>query len=435
VESMSLAGSTASAVAPVPAATSLASSLTTAPTISQVVIAQSTGRISWNVLDTAGVTSSTLSIDGTAVSGVLGPFTAPSGVNFSAPLGSLADGLHLYTITAVNGAGLSSTLSDSFIIGTAVGPGPTISQATVTVATDTIAWTATDPDGVVSSTLAIDGNSITPVIGPVGTPTTANFSASLGVLSVGSYTYTLTATDTLNNTTTRSGVFTLDSKAGIGPTISPPVVSEARARMSWNALDSTGVTSTTLSIDGTAVSQIAGPFTAPSGVNFSAPLESLAAGSHTYTITAINGLDSSSTLSGTFSLAAPTTYDPMISQVVIAQSRGRISWNVFSPNPIRTSTLQIDGATIGSVIGPFAAPSGVNFSASLAGIAAGSHTYRITATDSLGRQSVVLATLNLTASVGAAQNAVFSNLAASTLDNSAKMAWIHDLGGLTDDLT
>jgi large repetitive protein len=388
--------------------------------------------MSWNVLDTAGVTSSTLAIDGTAVSGVLGPYKATSGVNFSGAIGSLSDGLHLYTITATNGAGLTSTLSDTFVVGTIAGPGPTISQATITISTDTIAWTATDSEGVVSSTLKIDGRSITPIIGPIGT-TTANFSASLGVLSIGSYTYTITATDTVNNTTTRTGTFTLDSKAGIGPTISTPVVSEAKARMSWNALDSTGVTSTTLSIDGTTVSQIAGPFTATSGVNFSAPLNSLAAGTHTYTITAVNGLDASSTLSGDFTLTGTTTYDPMISMVVVSSSKGRISWNVFDTNTIRNSTLQIDGVTIGGVIGPFAASTGVNFSASLSGISAGSHNYRITATDSLGRQSVLLANFNLAAAASAAQTAVFSNLAESAIDSSAKVDWTYDLGGLAGD--
>ena len=115
----------------------------------------------------------------------------------------------------------------------------------------------------------------------------------------------------------------------------------------------------------------------------------------------------------------------MLSQVVISQVRSRISWNVLSPNTIVSSAIQIDGVTVASVSGPFAASSGVNFSVALGSLVAGSHSYRITATDNLGRQSALLANFNLTAAtsaaVAAAQNAVFSSLADSTLANSAKV--------------
>ena len=119
----------------------------------------------------------------------------------------------------------------------------------------------------------------------------------------------------------------------------------------------------------------------------------------------------------------------MISQVAIAQANGRISWNVFDPNGVAGATLQIDGVNVANVIGPFTASSGVNFSAPLGSLAAGAHTYRITATDNLGRQSSLLANFNLT---GATQNAVFSSLADSALASSAKAARMFDLGGLTD---
>ncbi len=213
-------------------------------------------------------------------------------------------------------------------------------------------------------------------------------------------------------------------------------MSQSKARISWNAFDTSGVTASTISIDGFPVSNVSGPFTASSGVNFSAPLDSLLAGTHTYSITGFDGLGSQETITSTFTLTATTTYDPMISQVAIAQARGRISWNVLSPNTIVSSTLQIDGITVANVSGPFTASSGVNFSAALGALAAGNHTYRITATDNLGRQSAALANFNLTAAtataLGATQNAVFSSLADSALANSAKASWMFDLGGLTD---
>jgi large repetitive protein len=402
------------------------------PTIGSIVVSQSSGRVSWNVLDSTAITVSTLVIDGTSIPYVLGPFTATSGVNFSGPLTLLAAGDHTLTITATDKANATASVTQTFTIAP-TGPGPVISSVVVDPSTATITWNAADASGVTGSTLTIDGVAITPV-GPVGTPTSADFHASLGLLNAGVHTVTITATNTLNVPSTLNANFILDSQTSVGPTVSQVVVSESKARISWNAVDTTGVTSSTLSIDGNVVSSVAGPFTAGSGVNFSAPLNSLAAGSHSYTITAFDGIGSKGTASGVFTLSTTTTFDPMIGSVVISQLRGRISWNVFSPNTISRSTLQIDGVTIGSVIGPFAASSGVNFSASLAGLAAGNHTYRITATDTLGRQSAVLANFSVTAAVGSAvratQNAVFSGLGGSAAANSAKVDWTLDLGGV-----
>jgi hypothetical protein len=399
------------------------------PTIGNVVVSQSTGRISWNVLASTTISFSTLSVDNVSIPYVSGPFTAASGVNFSAPLTILAAGAHTLTITATDKANATASLTQPFTI-TPTGPGPVISSVVVSASTDTITWNAADLSGVAGSTLKIDGVSITPV-GPIGTPASADFSASLGLLNAGPHTLVITATNTLNQVSVLNTNFILDSNTSVGPTISQVVASEAKARISWNAFDTSGVTGNALSIDGNAVSNISGPFSAASGVNFSAPLDSLAAGLHTYAITSFDGLGSQRTASGTFTLLATTTYDPMISMVVIAQARARISWNVFSPNTVVGSTLQIDGVIVGNVLGPFAASSGVNFSAPLASLAAGGHTYRITATDNLGRVSAVVANFNLaaptSASAGALRNAVFSSIAESALANSAKADWMVDI--------
>ncbi len=286
-----------------------------------------------------------------------------------------------------------------------------------------------------SSTLTIDQHDV-PVTGPGGIPTSADFSASLGLLNAGPHTFTITATDTLNNVSTLTANFTLDTQTSVGPTLGQVAVSESKARISWNAVDMTGVTGSTVSIDGFPVANVSGPFTAASGVNFSAPLDSLLAGLHTYSITAFSGLGSQATTGGTFTLAATTTYDPMISQVVVSSATGRMSWNVLGPNAIAGSTLQIDGVTAANVAGPFTAASGVNFSGPLGSVAVGSHSYRITATDTLGRQSAVAGNFDFTgassAAAGAAQNALFAGIGDSALTNSAKADWLLDLGALAD---
>ena len=44
---------------------------------------------------------------------------------------------------------------------------------------------------------------------------------------------------------------------------------------------------------------------------------------------------------------------PTISQVAIAQVRGRMSWNVSDPDGVAGSTLAIDGAAVSGITGPF----------------------------------------------------------------------------------
>ena len=94
----------------------------TGPLISQVAVSQAKGRISWNCFDTQGVKSSSIQIDGKAAANVYGPYKASSGVNFSAPLSSMAAGPHTYTITATDGAGNVSTLTGSFTWGSSRRP-------------------------------------------------------------------------------------------------------------------------------------------------------------------------------------------------------------------------------------------------------------------------------------------------------------------------
>ncbi len=407
------------------------------PTINLVTVSQSLGVITWQAVDPTGVRSSTLSIDGTAVSGVTGPFPSPSGVYFSGPLGSLSDGTHTLRITATDNVNVTSTFSENFdITGATADPPPVISNISVSGPLDTITWNVADSSGVASSTLTIDSHTVA-VTGPSGTPTSADFSASLGLLNAGPHSFTITATDTLANVSTLTASFTLATQTSVGPTIQNVVVSESKAVITWNAVDPTGVTGSTISIDGFPVANIFGPFTAASGVNFAAPLDSLLPGTHSYTITGFDGLGSQATVNGSFNLASTTTFDPMIRQVVVSQAKGVITWNVLSPNTITSSAIAIDGTTVTGVSGPFATSSGVNFSAPLGSLAAGSHSYRIAATDNLGRQAASLANFNLTAptavaAAGAAQNSVFSSLADSPLGNSAKLDWLFD-GSAMDD--
>ncbi len=176
---------------------------------------------------------------------------------------------------------------------TTTSTGPTISGVVtaVTGANPVVTWTLDDSAGIASTTFTVNGKNV-PVFGPYGSKTHANYAAAIAGLNlaVGSHSFVIQATDSALTPISAqySGSFTLVTAVTTGPTINQVVVSQARGKISWNATDPAGVKSSTLTIDGKAVSGVAGPFAAASGVNFSAPLGSLGVGDHTYAITVVD---------------------------------------------------------------------------------------------------------------------------------------------------
>ena len=69
-------------------------------------------------------------------------------------------------------------------------------------------------------------------------------------------------------------------------------------------------------VDGTVIAPINGPY---SGVNYSCPIGTWAAGGHAYTITSTDSLGGSSSSSGTFTVIAPIVVPPSITNVVVAE--------------------------------------------------------------------------------------------------------------------
>jgi hypothetical protein len=283
------------------------------PVIGSVVAAEATPqngklesneklKITWATTSSLGIASQTLAIDGTKIKPINGPY---GGLYYSCPIGKYGVGSYSYTITATDSNGVSSSSTGIFNVVTAANTGPTISQATVSQAKGKISWNAVDSDGVAGSTLQIDGKAVSNVGGPYTAASGVNFSASYGALAAGNHTYTITATDKLGNSSQYTGSFTLVTNPG--PTISSVVVSQAKGKISWNAADPDGVASSTLKIDGISVPNVGGPYTAISGVNFSASYGSLASGNHTYTITATDKAGNVSTFSGSFTLSASSS--------------------------------------------------------------------------------------------------------------------------------
>ncbi len=172
------------------------------PTISHVVASQ--GVLTWNAVDSGGVESSGLTVDGAAVTTVEGPYAAPTGLNYAWPYGnssaagiSLASGTHSYVITATGNDGNASQYAGTFTVGSDTGP--TISEVVVSAAQGVITWNAAAAAGVASSSLTIDGTAVKNVYGPYTAPPGVNYSGAYGTLSSGSHTYVITATDDAGN--------------------------------------------------------------------------------------------------------------------------------------------------------------------------------------------------------------------------------------------
>ncbi len=123
-----------------------------------------------------------------------------------------------------------------------------------------------------------------------------------------------------------SGAASASSDASAGPTIGQVVISQATGRMSWNVSGATPLATSTLQIDGTTVSDVAGPFNASSGgVNFSASIDSLATGLHSYTIAATDTAGDTSSATDTFTISdtVAATSTPTIRNVVVLTDDGQ----------------------------------------------------------------------------------------------------------------
>jgi hypothetical protein len=363
------------------------------PAISDVSVVASDGLMTWNVVDAQGVASSTLTLNGAAIAAVYGPYRAASGVNYAGVFGRLTAGTYSYVITAVNGAGVTRTATDTFTV-TAENTGcPTIRDDTVVAIAGVITWNAFDPDGIASTSLTVDGVAVAKVYGPYAAASGANYGGVFGSLTAGDHNYVIAATDGMGNTTLKTGVFTTSA----GPTIrNVDSFLAADGVMTWNAVDASGIASTTLTIDGAAISNVYGPYQAASGVNFAGVFGILPTGTYHYVITAVNNAGFSSTTASTFTVAASAASGPTISNITVVPAEGVVTWNAFDSDGIASTSLTIDGIVTANLYGPYAAASGFNYGGLFGALAVGTHTYAIAATDRAGHTSIAIGEFNTT---------------------------------------
>jgi hypothetical protein len=263
---------------------------TTTPTINNVVLAANQGTITWNATAVTGITAATLTIDGGAVTSISGPWDAASGVNFQGTFGALSSGNHTYKIAVTSRAGLTTESVGAFAVS-----GPSIGKIVVSTATGWLTWNAASSNGVASSTVTIDGVGAN-VAGAYMAASGCNYSAALGSLTTGSHTYVISATDNSGRFSQYSGVFQV---ANPPPVISKVAVSIAKGLLTWNTYDTDGVAAVSVTIDGIA-RKILGPYKVASGYNYQGVFSTLAAGTHTYVIRAVDAVGIPSQYSGSF---------------------------------------------------------------------------------------------------------------------------------------
>ena len=255
---------------------------------------------------TAALASVTMTIDGAAI-GVCGPYGTANDANYAGLLGTPSAGSHTYVITATDANGASNTTNGTFTVAGSTNGGPTISGIVVapTASTPVITCRATDAAALASVTMTIDGASIT-VCGPYGTQNDANYAGLLGTLTPGSHTYVIKATDVNGKSNSSTSTFTVPGAVN-GPLISSVVVAASAATpvITYRVTDTVGITSTTITVDGTPLT-LFGPYGTKYAANYSGLLGTLSAGSHTYLITANDAQGLSNTSTGSFTVASQT---------------------------------------------------------------------------------------------------------------------------------
>jgi hypothetical protein len=359
-------------------------------------------KMTWAASSPHGINWQTLTVDGKTwqtAAGIAGPY---NGLYYSCPIGIFSAGTHTYTIDSSDANSITSTVTGTFTVVPAVRP--IVSDVVVAEAAGprngvfdageklVITWGASTPIGIARQTLDLDGVTVTSHInGPYGG---VYYSCQIGMLAAGIHGYRVITTDTRGVSTVASGEFTV--VAPVPPAIASVVVAAAAKQydnvlepsemlvITWAATSSLRIASQSVTVDGQAMKSINGPY---GGLYYSCSIGTRAVGAHTYTITAVDSLGGSSTSTGTFNVATLAT------SVVVAEAGAtkngvleaneplKITWAASSHSRIATQTVMLDGHAARTINGPYG---GLYYSCPIGTLAAGSHTYAITSTNSKG---------------------------------------------------
>lgn len=346
--------------------------------------------------------------------------------NFTPPVGSpLTNGNHAFTVTATDSAGNVSSLSNTFniVVDTAAPTAPIVIQAFDDVGPVTGALvngqSTNDNTPLLSGTA--EANSIVSIsdngvfLATVTASPTGTWSYTPPARLDGEHVFTATSTDAAGNIGAVSGSFTLTIDTSTPVTPALPTVYDDVAGGVFNAnltngqvtndarptISGTGEVGTTITIldGGTPI----GTVTVPAGGNWTfTPTTPLAAGLHSFTITATDAAGNVSTASAGFAITVDTTppTTPVITSIVDDVAGGVFNNPLANNQATNDSRPTLNGtAEAGSTVAIY--DKGVfvtNVTASGTGawaytptqpLSEGSHSFTVTATDLAGNTSAL----------------------------------------------
>jgi hypothetical protein len=300
-------------------------------TISKIVVAESPlqngildsgdrGVVSWAVASVNPVVSTAVTIDGTPIAKVSGPFGPFSGsFYYSSTFGPLSAGTHSYVVRVTDSKGFVANGSGTFVVAPAA---PVVSQIVIAESPrqngilqsgekGVISWASTSRNRIASRSLTVDSSTIA-TYGPfVVSSALSYFSGVFGPLPAGTHKYAIKMTDSTGLSGSATGTFVV--AAAPPPVISLAVVAENPWKngiieptdplvITWSATSSLRIASQSVTVDGKSMSPIGGPI---SGRYYYCRIGNWAAGSHAYTIRSTDSDGTSSTFVGSFTVISP----------------------------------------------------------------------------------------------------------------------------------
>ncbi len=348
--------------------------------------------ITWIITDAGtGTRSYTIYVNGSSL--ISGSWT--SGSSLSRNVDGLAIGSYNYTVIATDGLG--GSVQDEVIVNVLNGI-PTISHPsdityTFSCTGYAIWWTVYDSSTTTRAyTIYVNGSFLAS-----GTWTTGSaFSRSVDGLSIGSYNYTVIATDGYGGSVQDTVI--VNVIANQAPTITHPADITYTGGytgyyITWTITDAgTGTRAYTIYVNGSSL--ISGSWT--SGSSLSRNVDGLAIGSYNYTIVATDGLGGSvqdevivNVLNG-----IPTISHPSDITYTFGFTSYSIPWTVYDlTTTTRAYTIYVNGSFLAS--GTWT--TGIAFSRNVDGLSIGSYNYTIVATDGYGasvQDSVIVKVVN-----------------------------------------
>ena len=310
----------------------------TTPVISNVsakaTTSDKTTTISCKVTDIDGIKTVKLSIDGGSAITLSKTSGSSTSANYSYKA-ILAAGTHTYTITATGSTGKAATPYTGSVTVNATIPIIKNVKATAKTAADntTITWTVYDIDGIRSTTLKIDGKTITSGITHTGSGSTIIYTYT-GKLSAGKHAYTIDAKDAAPTpATAKQFKSSLTVKATV-PTISKVTVTATTAKttITWTATDIDGISTVKMTIDGKAMTF------SKSGDKYTYTGK-LSVGKHTCVITAVSTQKLSTKVTANFTVSGSKSAPSGIFAAVRASTRAYADW-LFDDDIAATSIVE-----------------------------------------------------------------------------------------------